>query len=132
MIYMLNMKQVLRLHDRVIAQSGGGTGIRDMAALESCLAQPHASFGGQALYPDLASQAAALGHALVCNHPFVDGNKRIGHAAMEVALVLNRMEIDASVDIQEEFAIELASGQMTREDVTMWLRAHIVAFTTSS
>lgn len=66
------------------------------------MAQPEASFGGDDLYPDLASKAAALGHSLIQNHPFVDGNKRIGHAAMEVFLLLNGHEIAASVADQEK------------------------------
>lgn len=61
--------------------SGGASGIRDLGALESAVAQPHASFGGQDLYPDLITKAAALCFSLVMNHPFVDGNKRVGHAA---------------------------------------------------
>lgn len=78
--------------------------------MESAVAQPEASFGGEELYPDLA----ALGHALIQNHPFVDGNKRIGHAAMEVFLLLNGHEIDASVDEQEQIIIEVASGKVPR------------------
>jgi len=71
------------LHDRIIISSGGSHGIRDVSALESALAQPRATFDGVDLYPDLIAKAAALGFLLVANHPFVDGNKRIGHAAME-------------------------------------------------
>ena len=108
----------------LIEQSGGSTGIRDRAALESCVAQPRASFAEQDLYPDLISKCAALGHALVCNHPFVDGNKRIGHAAMEVTLVLNGMKISAGVDDQEQLILDLASGNVSREELTHWLREH--------
>lgn len=76
----LSLQEVLSLHSLLIAQSGGGSGLRDRGALESAVAQPEASFGGEELYPDLASKAAALGHSLIQNHPFVDGNKRIGEA----------------------------------------------------
>lgn len=117
----LTIEEVVRLHTMLIEQSGGSEGIRDHGALESCVAQPHASFGGELLYPDLVSQAAALGHALVCNHPFVDGNKRIGHAAKEVFLVLNGMEIQAHVDEQESLVLSLASGKITRGALTEWL-----------
>lgn len=73
----LSLQEVVSLHSLVIAQSGGSSGLRDRGALESAVAQPEASFGGEDLYPDLPSKAAALGHSLIQNHPFVDGNKRV-------------------------------------------------------
>jgi len=90
------------------------------------VAQPEASFGGEELYPALANKTAALGHSLIQNHPFVDGNKRIGHAAMEVFLLLNGHEIDASVDEQEQIIIEVASGKVPRIELGEWLREHVV------
>lgn len=78
------------------------------------------------MYPDLASKAAALGHSLIQNHPFVDGNKRIGHAAMEVFLLLNGHEIDASVDDQETIIIDVASGEVSRIALSEWISKHIV------
>ena len=109
-----------------MAQTGGSSGLRDRGALESAVAQPEASFGGEELYPDLASKTAALGHALIQSHPFVDGNKRIGHAAMEVFLLLNGHEIDASVDEQEQIIIEVASGKVSRIELGEWLREHVL------
>ena len=70
------------------------------------------TFGGQELYPGLADKAAALGFSLVCNHPFVDGNKRVGHAAMETFLVLNGWELAAGVDEQEQVILRLAAGAL--------------------
>ncbi len=84
------------------------------------------TFGGQELYPTLVEKASALGFSLIRNHPFVDGNKRIGHAAMETFLVLNGYEIKASVDEQERVILQVASGEMGREAFTEWLRAHVV------
>ena len=75
-------------------------------------------------------KAAALGFSLIQNHPFVDGNKRIGHAAMETFLVLNGFEINASVDEQEEIIIKVASGNMSRNELADWLRGHVVEKTT--
>lgn len=103
----LSLPEVISLHSLLIAQSGGSAGLRDRGALESAVAQPEASFGGEELYPDLASKAAALGHSLIQNHPFVDGNKRVGHAAMEVFLLLNGYEIEASVNEQETFIMDV-------------------------
>ena len=84
------------------------------------------SFGGEDLYPAIAEKAAALGHSLIQNHPFVDGNKRVGHAAMEVFLVLNGYEVDAPVDEQERVVLAVASGQMSRAELGEWLKSHIV------
>jgi death-on-curing protein len=74
----------------------------------------------------IVEKAAALGFSLISNHPFVDGNKRAGHAAMEVFLVLNGYEIDASVDEQEQIILQLAAGKLERKAFTEWLRIHVV------
>ena len=123
----LSLHEVISLHSLLISQSGGSSGLRDRGALESAVAQPEASFGGEDLYPDLASKAAALGHSLIQNHPFVDGNKRIGHGAMEVFLLLNGHEIDASVDDQEKIIIDVASGKVSRIELSEWISKNMVA-----
>lgn len=122
----LSLGEVVFLHAQVIAQSGGSSGLRDRGALESAVAQPEMSFGGDNLYPTVAEKAAALGHSLIQNHPFVDGNKRVGQAALEVFLVLNGYEIEASVDEQERVILTVASGQMGRTQFSEWLKAHVV------
>ena len=120
----LSISEILELHDRILASSGGARGIRDLGALESSAGQPHATFGEQELYPDLATKATALCFSLVMNHPFVDGNKRVGHAAMETFLILNGHEVDADVDEQERIILNLAAGKLSRDDFTVWLRGH--------
>src|SRR5205823_10345354 len=100
-------------------------GVPDLGGLESALAQPQMTFGGQELYPGLAEKAAALGFSLVCNHPFVDGNKRVGHAAMETFLVLNGWELAAGVDEQEQLMLRLAAGGLKREEFTAWVQSHL-------
>lgn len=122
----LTLGEVVELHGQLIAVSGGAPGIRDVGLLESALAQPTASFARADLHPTLVDKAAALAFSLVANHPFVDGNKRIGHAAMEVLLVLNGYEIEASVDEQERLMLDVASGSFTREDLADWLGRHVV------
>lgn len=82
------------------------------------------TFGGEDLYPSLLEKAAALGFSIIMNHPFVDGNKRIGHAAMETFLVLNGLEINASVDEQERMVLMLAAGELGREAFVEWLQQH--------
>jgi death-on-curing protein len=125
MIRYLTLEEILELHRLVLEQSGGLAGVRDLGGLESALAQPQMTFGGQDLYPGLAEKAAALGFSLVCNHPFADDNKRIGHAAMETFLVLNGWELAAEVDEQEQIILQLAAGSMKREEFTGWVQSHL-------
>lgn len=120
----LSFAEVLELHRSVIERWGGASGIRDLGALESALAQPRQSFAGQDLYPDVTSKAAALCFSLVLNHPFVDGNKRIGHAAMETFLMVNGHELRAPVDEQERIMLDLAAGRLTRDAFSEWVKQH--------
>ena len=122
----LTVGEVLGIYNRVIKQSGGGVGIRDLGALESAVAQPRMTFNGEELYRTIVEKASALGFSLIQNHPFVDGNKRAGHAAMEIFLMLNGFEISASVDEQVEVILGVASGKMSREVFTNWLQTRIV------
>jgi death on curing protein len=121
----LTLAEILELHSRIIEQSGGAAGIRDLAGLESALAQPQMTFGGQELYSTLEAKAASLCLSLVMNHPFVDGNKRIGHAAMETFLVLNGFELGANVDDSEQTMLRLAAGNLTRDKLVQWITTHI-------
>lgn len=93
----LTLGEVVELHRLVLAVSGGAPGIRDLGALASAVAQPRASFAGTDLHPNLIVKAGALGFALAQGHPFVDGNKRVAHAAMATFLLLNGAGIDAAI-----------------------------------
>lgn len=115
------MGEVLRLHADLIASSGGSCGVRDLGRVQSALAQPMATFDGVELYPSMAAKAGALGFALIQGHPFIDGNKRIGHAALEVFLVLNGFELDEPVDEQERTILAVASGELKRDAFIDWL-----------
>jgi death-on-curing protein len=121
----LTLGEVVELHRRLLEATGGAAGIRDFGALESAVAQPKATFGGSDLYPTLAEKAAALCLALVQGHPFVDGNKRVGHAAMETFLVLNGNEIDAPTNVQEHLILDLAAGRLDHRRLTGWLGQHL-------
>ncbi|WP_045442264.1 type II toxin-antitoxin system death-on-curing family toxin [Picosynechococcus sp. NKBG042902] len=123
----LTLIEVLALHHRVIEQSGGAFGIRDLGLLASAIAQPRMTFSGEDLYSSLFEKATALGFSIIMNHPFVDGNKRTGHAVMETFLVLNGMEINASVDEQEYVVLAIASGELGREALVEWLRENTIA-----
>ena len=121
----LTLGEVVALHRAIIDSSGGATGIREFNGLESALAQPRATFGGVDLHATLAAKASALGYSLALNHPFLDGNKRIAHAALEVFLVLNGFEIVAGTDEQERLMLDVTAGQLDRQRLEAWLERHI-------
>jgi death on curing protein len=125
MIRYITLMEVLKLHGQIIDQSGGVQGIRDLGLLESAVAQPLMTFDGEDLYPSMIEKAAALSFSIIMNHPFLDGNKRTGHAAMEVFLVLNRLEIDSPVDEQEQILLALASGEVGREAFIEWIESNV-------
>jgi death-on-curing protein len=120
----LSISEVLELHQMLIDSSGGASGIRDLGALESAVAQPHATFGTEELYPGVVTKAAALCFSLVMNHPVLDGKKRIGHAAMETFLALNGYELEADVDEQEQIILSMAAGKLGRDAFVAWLKEH--------
>ena len=120
----LTLAEVLDLHRRLIEQSGGRAGLRDIGSLEASLAQPRQTFGGADLYPGVVAKAAALGFSLIQNHPFIDGNKRVGHAAMEVSLLLNGVELVATADESESVVLAFASGELDRAVFMAWAPAH--------
>jgi death-on-curing protein len=96
----------------------------DLAALESAIAQPRATFDGIDLHANVTGKAAALAHSPALNHAFVDGNKRGAHAAMEVFLILNGLDLHADVDEQEAVFLELAAGRSSRRELEVWLERH--------
>jgi len=123
----LTLAEALDLHRRIVQSSGGSLGIRDLGALKSALAQPRMTFENRDLYPSLVEKVAALGYSLVMNHPFVDGNKRLAHAAMEVVLVLNGAELSAGIEEQEQLMLGLAAGTVARDELVAWLNHHVVS-----
>jgi death-on-curing protein len=124
----LSLAEVLKLHDVIISETGGSHGLRDLGLLESALGQPQQTFGGDDLYPTLVAKAAALGFSLINTHPFVDGNKRVGHAAIEAMLMLNGFELSAGIDESEAEVLAVASGTQTREAFQRWLEERLIPF----
>ena len=123
----LTLAEVVDLHGLITRTTGGASGIRDLRALESAIAQPKATFDMNDLYPSLVDKAAVLCFSIVQGHAFVDGNKRTGHAAMSTFLLLNDAEIEATIDEQEQIMLALASGQMHQQQFTAWLSMHVKA-----
>ena len=122
----LSLAEVLILHRLIMEQSRQQALLRDLGALESAIAQPRQTFGGKDLHPGLAAKAAALGFSLIQNHPFVDGNKRVGHAAIVSFLRLNGRRIEATVDEAEQAILHVASGGLDRAGLQAWIEAHEV------
>ena len=122
----LTLGEVVALHRAVIESTGGATGLRDLPALESAIAQPRATFDGVDLHPTITGKAAALAYSLALNHPFLDGYKRVAHAAMEVFLALNGLELRANIDEQETLFLSLAEGRSSRPELEAWLEQHAI------
>jgi death on curing protein len=117
------MVEIVReIHAEAIARFGGSDGVRDNALLESAVAAPQARFGGKSPYQDLVEVAAAYLYYLCRNHPFIDGNKRAALGACIVFLRLNGVEPRSDGPEWEEFVLEIAAGNLNREQTTIRLR----------
>lgn len=120
----LSKSQILLLHNQLISETGGSSGLRYESLLDSALNAPFQTFDGKDVYPSLQQKAARLCFSLVKNHPFIDGNKRIGAHAMLVFLALNSIDLQYS---QEEFSdviIQLAAGEIELTDLLHWILIH--------
>ena len=120
----LTLEEVLLLHARLIQRTGGSGGVRDMGLLDSALARPRATFGGEDLYPSLWHKAAALMHSLIKNHPFVDGNKRTALTATGLFLELNGYTLTANNKEVLGFAGRAAVEKGDVESMAAWLEKH--------
>jgi death on curing protein len=121
----LSIEQILKLHRDQLVAYGGGTGLRDRGLLESAIARPAMTFGGDDLYPDMPSKAAALMHSLVLNHPFVDGNKRVGAHAAIVFTMANGCDFLATPDELIDMTLAVAEGKVAVEALTIWFRQRL-------
>ena len=117
-------ERVLLLHQLMIAQTGGSDGLRDRGLLESAVESIYASFDGQELYPSKQEKGARLGYALITNHAFVDGNKRIGMYAMLTFLEVNGIHLNCGNEDVIKVGLGVASGTMKYEDVLAWVNEH--------
>ncbi len=125
MIDFLQVADVLLLHSDQIDRYGGGLGVRDMGLLESAVAQPQASFGGEYLHVDLFEMAAAYLFHITKNHPFLDGNKRAGAVSALVFLDTNGIEIDAPKGSIYDLTIAVATGQAGKTEIAEFFRSHV-------
>lgn len=125
MIVYLSVGQIEYLHRQQIQHYGGPSGVRDRGALEAASARPTMTFGGDDLYPDIATKAAALMHSLVVGHPFVDGNKRVGAHAAVLFAEINGAECEATNEELVEITLAVARGEVPVESLAIWFRQRL-------
>ena len=117
-------EQVIKLHSTLISKTGGIDGVRDDNLLDSALKTPFQTFGGKDLYPEILDKASQLCYSLIENHPFTDGNKRIGVHLTLLFLKINNIELSYSQKELIEFGLSVAAGNMNKEDIKQWLINH--------
>lgn len=120
----LSKEQILTLHSMVIKQSGGLDGVRDNGLLDMALHAPFQTFESTELYPSIQNKAARLCFSIISNHPFIDGNKRIGILAMLVFMDVNQLEVNCSNQDIIELGLGAASGKYNTDFITDWIIAH--------
>jgi len=118
---MINIELVINLHGILIDKFGGIHGVRDYNALESAINRPFMTFDQKELYPSPIDKAAALIESLISNHPFIDGNKRIGYVLMRYFLLENDLDIKATQSEKFDFVIKIAQSQLSFEQIRSWL-----------
>jgi death-on-curing protein len=123
----LSAPQVLFIHARLIAETGGEPGIRDLGLLESAVARPKATFDRTDLYPALVDKAAALFESLLLNHAFVDGNKRVTITATALFLAANGYRLVAGNDELVAFVLGAVTERPSLATIAGWLQSHAVA-----
>ncbi len=117
-------QQLLKMHSDLLAQTGGLDGLRDEGLLESALAAPFQTYDAQELFRSIQEKAARLAYGLIQNHPFIDGNKRIGTHAMLVLLALNGIELIYTQDELSDIILKIAASTASYEDLLAWILKH--------
>lgn len=120
----LSKKHILTLHRALISEFGGQDGVRDEGLLESAISTPFQTFAGQELYPSLIDKGVRLGYGLIKNHPFFDGNKRIGTHAMLVFLQINGIALEYAQEELLDVILAVADGSCSADQLAEWITQH--------
>ena len=120
----LATETVLEIHEELVIRYGGSQGVRDYGLVDSAVARPRAGFGDYEAYPDLFMKAAVLGHSLLKNHPFVDGNKRTAIASIGMFLEENGYQLIQSKGHLYRLALEIENNSMPEDKIALWLKKH--------
>ncbi|MCF8232450.1 MAG: Fic family protein [Bacteroidales bacterium] len=118
---MIGLTEVIVIHDTLIKKFGGKDGLRDVEALKSSLLRPYQTFDNKELYPYTVDKASALIESLIKNHPFVDGNKRVGYVCMRLTLLKEKHDIQAAEDEKYSFVMQIANGTLSFEAIKKWI-----------
>ena len=122
---MITLSEVLIIHEIVIEKFGGKYGVRDMDLLDSAIQRTNATFDGKDLYPNVVDKASAIIESIVKNHPFNDGNKRVGYILMRLTLLKSNIDIVAKEDDKYEFVMKIAEGKLNFNEIKLWIENKI-------
>lgn len=120
----LTLDVVLAIHDSMIEEFGGSHGIRDLGLIQSAIARPQATFGGEDLYPGIFDKAAALFHSLIFNHAFIDGNKRTTLTSTARFLYINGYDLKATDKELISFPLDVENRHLNIQEIADWLKKH--------
>lgn len=119
---MLDISDVLLIHERLIQEFGGTSGLRDNELLESAILRPLQTFDSAELYPSIEEKASAIIESIITNHPFIDGNKRTGYTLFRIFLLSKGKDINCSQDEKYEFVLSVAEGKLKYNEILKWTR----------
>ncbi len=125
-IQFITVSRVLFIHDQMVKRFGGSHGVRDMGLVESAVARPQATFGGEYLYQSIFDKGAALLQSLLKNHPFIDGNKRTALTSAGLFLKINGWRLKNTHNEEIEFAVKVDNYNLTLEQISKWLKDHSI------
>jgi death on curing protein len=123
---MIDVDEVIRIHDILIDEFGGSKGIRDIKLLDSAINRPFQTFDMKDLYPSPVEKSAAIFESLIINHPFIDGNKRIAYVLMRLVLLQYELDIKANQDEKYDFVIKAAKSELDFESIKNWIFSRIL------
>lgn len=122
---MIQIEEVVRVHDILVEKFGGTKGIRDRGILESAIGRPFQTFDGKELYPNPIDKAAAIFESIISNHPFVDGNKRTAYVFMRLVLKENKIDISVGQNEKYDFVIKAAKGELKFDNIKEWIERNV-------
>ena len=122
---MISFEEAIQIHGLLNQKFGGSTGLRDPESLKSALARPYQTFEDQNLYPTPEEKAAAILESVITNHPFIDGNKRLGFVLMKLILLEVDLSLSATYDEVYNFIFQVARGEHDTTSITKWIKFHV-------
>ena len=121
----LTIDEVIDIHEKLTAATGGSPGLRDMGLLESAVLGCTQTFGGEDIYPTVIEKASRMAYAICKNHPFIDGNKRVAVTALLVILRINGVALSFTQEDLIVLGLGIADGSIGYEDIITWVNVHI-------